>query len=103
MPLPEHSRCPPCRAALWAPGSKAIDQKTCPRCDAKLWALAVTEGSMFFLRQQGQSERAFLASLMAPVFGLSPQEAKQALEKADSLDLVELVMEWEEASKSCRA
>jgi hypothetical protein len=57
---------------------------------------------MFFLQHPGQSQYSFLAALAAPLYGTSAEELEAGLKGADSLDLVEFVMEIEEAMKSGR-
>jgi hypothetical protein len=94
------NRCPLCRAALWAPAPVAIDSKTCPRCGADLWVLEGREGPMFFVRRPGQSRYGFLAALLAPLHGLSTDEMEALLKGADSLDLVEMVLDVEDALRS---
>ena len=96
MTLPGDNRCPLCRAALWAPDNEAIGSKSCPRCGAELWVLVASAGPVFYLRQTGQSKPAFLAALS----GISADEMEKLLQGADSLDLVELVMEIEENLRS---
>jgi hypothetical protein len=96
MTSPGDNRCPVCRAALWAPDGEPLGSKTCPRCDAELWVLVGSGGPAFYLRQPGQSKAAFLAALA----GLSVEEMEQTLKAADSLDLVELVVEIEDGLRS---
>src|SRR5438105_3425025 len=95
-------RCPVCGAALWAPDSEAVGCKTCPRCGAELWALGGPDRQLFFRRRPGESRYAFLAGLTGPLFGSSPEQTEQTLRGADSLDLVEIVLEVEEAIRSGR-
>jgi hypothetical protein len=57
---------------------------------------------MFFARRPGESERGFLAALAGPLHGMSAREMETVLASADFLDLVELVMELEEAIRSGR-
>ncbi len=102
MPLPDCNRCSICRAALWVPDSEVIGQRSCPRCGAELWSLAGSEGTLFFVRRAGQSKLRFLAALLAPLEGLSVEELEVGLQSADRLDLVELVLEVEEALRSGR-
>jgi hypothetical protein len=96
MTPPGDSRCPLCRAALRAPGVEAIGSKTCPRCGAELWVLVLSGSPAFYLRHPGQSKASFLAALAGPLYGLSAEEMEQTLKGADSLDLVELLMEIED-------
>ena len=98
MALPGDNRCPLCRAALWAPDTEAIGSKKCPRCGAELWVLLASDGPVFYLRQSGQSKSSFLAALS----GMSADEMEELLKRADSLDLVEIVMEIEEKLRSNR-
>jgi|SRR6516225_178008 hypothetical protein len=99
MTLCGDNRCPLCRAALWGP-DEAVNSKKCPRCGAELWALAGCEGPLFFVRQPDQSKTAFLAALAAPLHGVSAIRMEEMLKRADSLDLVEIVMEIEAALRS---
>jgi hypothetical protein len=102
MALAGNGRCPVCRAALWAPNSESIDHKTCPRCGAELWALAGSGGPLFFLRRRGESRLSFLAGLAGPLYGMSAAEVGIGLASADSLDLVEILMDVEEALRTGR-
>jgi hypothetical protein len=94
------NRCPLCRAALWAPDAEAIGGKRCPRCGADLWVLIGSAGPRFFLRQPGQSKINFLAALAGPLHGKSTDQMEGMLMQADSLDLVEIVVEIEKAIRS---
>lgn len=100
--MTDDNRCPVCRAALWAPDSEVVGTKRCPRCGAELWVLVGTGRPVFFVRQPGQSRLQFLAGLVAPLQGVSVEEAERALQGADSLDLVEIVMELEDALRAGR-
>jgi hypothetical protein len=96
------NRCPVCAAALWAPARPPLDQKQCPRCDAELWVMVLSEGAMFFPRRPGESHYDFVARLVGPRLGLSGGDVEAAFKDADSLDLVELVLEIEEKMRSGR-
>jgi hypothetical protein len=96
----ERRRCPLCRAALWAPPAEPLGRQDCPRCGADLWAGGFSDGPVFLPRRPGQSPSDFLAALAGPRLGLSADEMAAALAGADDLDLVELVMEIEEALRS---
>jgi hypothetical protein len=61
-----------------------------------LWALNFSGGHVFFPRRPGQSFRELLAELVGPQLGLSATQMDIALERADSLDMVEMLMEVEE-------
>jgi hypothetical protein len=96
------SRCPLCDAALWASPSEPFGCKRCPRCGADLYVLVFSKGPVFFLARPGQTLYDLLAALMEQRLGVSADEMETALRSADSLDLVELVMEVEEAVRSPR-
>ena len=99
MTLSADNRCPLCRAALWAP-DETIGSKKCPRCGAELWSLAGSKGPLFFVRQPNQSKTGFLAGLVASLEGVSATQMEEMLKRADSLDIVEIVLEIEDALKS---
>src|SRR5437867_4366803 len=90
------NRCPLCRAALWAPDAEAISCMTCPRCGAELWVLLGSESPAFYLRQSGQSKTSFLAT----VAGMSTEEMEEMVKHADSLDLVEIIVEIQDKLRS---
>jgi Zn-finger nucleic acid-binding protein len=96
------NRCPLCRAALWAPDPEVLDTKSCPRCGADLWVFGGSEGPIFFPRRPGQTRNGFLAALLAPFHGVSADEMEDRLKHFDSLDLVELLLDLEDAMKSGR-
>jgi hypothetical protein len=94
------NRCPVCRAALWADDAEAIGTRQCPRCGAGLWVLVGAKEPLFFVRQPGQSPYRFLASLTALLYGTPVDQEEAVLKSADSLDLVEVVMDLEAALKA---
>jgi acyl carrier protein len=55
---------------------------------------------VFFVRRPDEPLADFLAVLAGPPLGLSAEQMAATLEGADSLDMVELVMEVEEALRS---
>jgi hypothetical protein len=89
--------CPACRAALWAPPDELLGRQDCPRCGADLWVIEFSAGPVFIPRRPGQSLADLLVALAGQKIGISAAEMSEALESADALDLVELVMEVEEA------
>jgi hypothetical protein len=89
-----------CRAALWAPASPPLGQRRCPRCGAELWVLVLSEGPTFFPRRPGESLSDLLTALAGPQLGLAAGEMEMPLKDADSLDVVEMLMEVEEAMRS---
>jgi acyl carrier protein len=81
-PRGKSPRCPVCNAALWVEADGRVGEKDCPRCGQTLWYLALPDGVLMYEKQTiGLEVRQHIESLVS---------------KADSLDLVELVMEWEE-------
>lgn len=100
MALDGDGRCPVCRAALWAAEAGPVGQQACPRCGAELWALVGSGRPLFFPRRPGETDRAFLARLAAPLYGGSAEEIEATLRGADRLDLVEFVMELEQSLRS---
>jgi len=74
-----------------------MGSKKCPRCGADLWVFV---GSLFCVRQPGQTQQRFLAELVAPNFKLSVEQAEVIIQGADSLDLVEIIMDVEEEMRS---
>jgi hypothetical protein len=93
------NECPACGASLWAP-SGPWGEEQCPRCFTQLWFVPFSGGQFFFVRREGESLEEFLCALVGPAMKLTPAELEQVIRKTDSLDLVELVMEIEEAIES---
>jgi hypothetical protein len=100
MALAGDNRCPVCRAALGAPDIETLGPKTCPRCGAELWALVGSGGPLFFPRRPGESELGFLASLAGPLCGTSAEQMEAVLRSADRLDMVEIILDVEDAMRS---
>ena len=96
-PTGQRVGCPVCRTALAAVRSEAIAEEQCPRCQADLWAVAFPSGPVFFVRRPGQSAAEFIEALAGRGLGLSQPEIVSCWQGADSLDLVELMMEIEMA------
>jgi hypothetical protein len=74
-----------------------MGSKKCPRCGADLWVFV---GSLFCVRQPGQTQQRFLAELVAPSYEMSVEQAELIIQGADSFDLVEIIMDVEEAMRS---
>jgi hypothetical protein len=91
-------RCPVCAAALWAPDPGPTGEGRCPRCGAELWALPLASGPTFFVRRPGQTFHEVLAAWASPRLGVPAEEIEWTLRSADSLDIVEFVMEVENAA-----
>src|SRR5207244_7168107 len=94
--------CPACRTALAAPDVETLGPTACPRCGAELWALVGAGAPIFFVRQPGQAKLDFLAAVWAPLEGKSPEQMRNLVRGLDSLDIVEAVMEIEDALRSGR-
>jgi hypothetical protein len=100
--LAGENHCPVCRAALWADKAEAVGSRQCPRCGAELWVLVGTGDPLFFVRQPGQSPCRFLAGLAASLHKMSVERMEAILKGADRLDLVEVVVDLEDALKAGR-
>jgi hypothetical protein len=96
-PTGQRLGCPACRTALAGLQPEAIVEERCPRCEADLWALALPSGHVFFIRRPGQSAAEFIGGLVVPGIGVSDLDVGSYLQGADSLDLVELMVEIETA------
>jgi hypothetical protein len=55
---------------------------------------------MLFVRRPGESSSSFLAQLTGPTLGMRAEEIAVLLQSADSLDMVELMIELEAAWES---
>src|SRR5207302_7303284 len=94
------NRCPVCRAALWVPDHPPLGYKECPRCRGEFWVLPFSQGPAFFPRRPGESVYDLLADLAGKQLGLSPADMEAGLKSADSLDIVEMLLEVEDAIRS---
>ena len=92
--------CPACGAALWAAPDEPVGAARCPRCGAELWVLAFAAGPTFFVRRPGRSLADLLADLAGPRLDLAAGDFARLLLRADELDLVELVLEVEGATRT---
>lgn len=102
-PLPhgKPEACPMCMAALSMDRDVPFEMTQCPRCSVTLWAFAFTHGPMFFVRRPSDRLGDFLFS-----FGLScsdqassPDDIELIFANADSVDLVELILDVEETMR----
>jgi hypothetical protein len=64
-----------------------------------LWVLFVAGGPRYYIRQPDQSLAPFLAPLTGPHGSRSDADLAALLQEADSLDLVEIVMEIEDGMR----
>lgn len=94
------NKCPVCGAALWAPTLPSIGEKQCPRCRSDLCYLVFSVGPIFFVRKPGQSLVQLISELAAPALDLSVEELESLIRRADSLELVEIVIQIEMAINS---
>jgi hypothetical protein len=87
--------CPVCRAALSAPADTPFGPARCPRCGGELWFVVFSVGPVFFIRRPGESVYHLLAGLAWPEGGRTAEQAEEVFRAADSLDVVEMLMEVE--------
>lgn len=74
-----------------------MGSKKCPRCGAELWVFV---GSLFCVHQPGQTQQRFLAELTARIHNMTVEQMELIIKGADSLDLVEIIMDVDEAMAS---
>ncbi len=100
-PEGEPRTCPLCSAIVFVEPSVLIGDATCPRCGQLLWFIQTGETMQLFDSQRSQRMKDRLVEIIANQLGVD--RAKIANNPAlfndigaDSLDVVELVMELEE-------
>jgi acyl carrier protein len=100
-PEGQPNRCPLCGAAVAVEPSQPAGDAPCPHCGTLLWFIQSPEGPRFYDRNRIEQLREHLQRRLAEQLGVEPE--KLDLETlsttdlaADSLDMVELVMELEE-------
>ena len=72
-------------------------ESQCPRCDAQLWHLVPPSRATFFVRRKGESIYDLMAAVLGARLGLTAKDMENVLKEADSLDVVELLMDLEDA------
>ncbi|MEM9660399.1 MAG: phosphopantetheine-binding protein [Planctomycetota bacterium] len=100
-PEGEPNRCPVCLASIVIEPSSVFGDAVCPRCGSLLWFLNLPTEARVFERSDSDEVRNRVAAIVARQLGVDPRrvEENEALLNglgADSLDVVELVMDLEE-------
>src|SRR5579885_2489359 len=94
------NRCPVCGGDVRIEPSVPFGDAPCPKCGTLLWFVGFTnETRLFFEYEAAEEIRERVIEVLAGHLGVSRQQLESdpaLLEKMDSLDLVELVMELEE-------
>ena len=93
--------CPVCGAQVCVEPSLLFGDATCPHCGSLIWFLRLQSETFLFDSATTQSKRQRVIKFIAEQLGISPSQITDDpawLKKlgADSIDLVELVMELEE-------
>jgi acyl carrier protein len=102
-PEGQPNHCPVCNAAVCIDPSPLFGDATCPNCGSLLWFLNVPPPSRVFERSRAHDIRARAIDIVAQQLGIDPRSITEKPSfindlGADSLDVVELVMELEEKS-----
>jgi hypothetical protein len=100
-PEGQPNHCPVCNADVSVDPSSIFGDAPCPVCGNLLWFVRSNTGRLLFERESTESLREAVVRLIAEQLGVDPKriESDRALLNninADSLDIVELVMELEE-------
>ena len=100
-PEGQPTSCPLCMANVVVEPSVFIGDATCPRCGQLLWFIQTADTAQLFDAKQAQERKDRVSEIMAHQLGVDRDKIANnpALFDAigaDSLDVVELVMELEE-------
>lgn len=97
------NRCPLCRKDVVIEPSLLFGDATCPSCGQLLWFLSISGGARLYAHSQSDEVRQRVIKMIADQLDVDESKVTgemSVLSKelgADSLDMVELVMELEEA------
>lgn len=94
-------KCPLCQADVVIEPSILTGDAPCPQCGHLLWFVQLNDQAYFFDRQTAAAKRPHLLEVIAQQLGVEPDRIENVPHllrklRADSLDMVELVMELEE-------
>jgi acyl carrier protein len=91
------NRCPVCKKALEIEPSLPFGDAPCPHCGCLLWFVTSASGTRYFRAEVASRARKRLAEILG-IDEESIRDFPRTLNElgADSLDLVELVMELED-------
>jgi acyl carrier protein len=100
-PEGQPNHCPVCDADVCIDPSPLFGDATCPRCGSLLWFLNVESHARVFDRYRSNTIRDRVIQIIAEQLGVDAAKINERTSlvndlDADSLDLVELVMELEE-------
>jgi acyl carrier protein len=100
-PEGQPTSCPLCMAHVIIEPSVFIGDATCPHCGQLLWFIQTADTAQLFDAQQSQECKHRVLEILASQLGLDRDEIANNAALfdaigADSLDIVELVMELEE-------
>ena len=100
-PEGQPNHCPVCEADVCIDPSPLFGDATCPKCGILLWFLNIQRYSHVFERSRSRSIRDRVIAIVAEQLGVDPSKIVENTSfindfGADSLDMVELVMELEE-------
>ena len=98
-PEGEWNCCPVCQADVKVEPSRLFGDATCPVCGGLLLFLAISGDARLYTRDEGERIERQMSALIAEQLGIDPHAVRDgdwAELGIDSLDLVELMMEFEE-------
>ena len=100
-PEGEQNRCPICGSDVCIEPSKPFGDATCPNCGNLLWFVALSSETRVFDGRQSSTVRNRMIKIISEQLGVPEHEVatdRSFIEDlaADSLDVVELVMEFED-------
>jgi acyl carrier protein len=90
------NRCPVCGAKLRVEPALLHGDAPCPTCGTLLWFLALPGATRYFDQADAVKFRERVADFLATRAGLRKDDVWSRETGADSLDIVELVMELED-------
>ena len=95
------NRCPVCGSDVCIEPSLLCGDAPCPRCGTLLWFLNLADKSIVVERESSEAMRQRVTRLIAEQLGVEPESLGPDVQfvndlGADSLDMVDLVMELEE-------
>jgi hypothetical protein len=95
------NRCPVCKKAIEIEPSMPFGDAPCPHCGCLLWFIAAESDVRFYPYEQSAALRERVIRILSDVLGVDEDAVRRNpniwIESgADSLDMVELVMDLEE-------
>src|SRR5690242_17459240 len=97
-------RCPACEAAVSLEPPQRYGEATCPKCGKRLWFAKQRNGVWFHDAESAAAIRERVRVIVGRNLGIEPSAVTDSTSfmqdiGADTLDIVELVMELEEEFK----